>query len=504
MNNLKIKLTRSERHGVTVIEVLTSMIVAAIGVAGVLVMIPFAAQQSTRGIEKDVADIVGRNAYEDLRIHGYTEVADSGAVPWFGASVPTTPDPPVAGTEPVPSGAVAPALGNALTPGIVHLDPHAVAAAFQARVDAGLPVAERNSGFPTAANLTPNPDFLSKYLPNNLKIPVATLNRASGALGLSGLQLSLAEARDLVQGKDDLEFGESDFRGISSDDPDLDGPQQFFNVSTGGNPLTRQYRGKYSWSALLVPQRNAADRSQLITVPSTPPTSFIPQSPAVEYKMYTLVYAERTVREADNLGGALAETSPDMLAAQVLRHDFNPFIDTTATPPTADRTANSGNPPLNGGYVKSVNRIVLSGTVAGVGKDDWVMLINKRMPPNYANLFPYTRKTDRSSGGVTFSFPFVVEDAGYDIQVAFCRVISVDQGLNLNPDVDMDFVDPGERTPTLSVQGGAFDFYYNDIELDTEIDAGTPDLSDISYVSDTWVVHLKGVVNVHERSISLD
>ena len=41
------------RAGVSVIEVLTSMIVAAIGVAGVLVLIPFAVSQSQLGIEKD-------------------------------------------------------------------------------------------------------------------------------------------------------------------------------------------------------------------------------------------------------------------------------------------------------------------------------------------------------------------------------------------------------------------------------------------------------------------
>ena len=45
-----------KREGVTIIEVLTSMAVATIGVFGVMVMIPFAVKQSQSGLDADAAN----------------------------------------------------------------------------------------------------------------------------------------------------------------------------------------------------------------------------------------------------------------------------------------------------------------------------------------------------------------------------------------------------------------------------------------------------------------
>ena len=137
--------------------------------------------------------------------------------------------------------------------------------------------------------------------------------------------------------------------------------------------------------------------------------------------------------------------------------------------------------------------------IANVFKDDWVMLTNRRLPR--AAAFPFTRSiTD--SGTPPATYPFAVEEDGFDRQVAFCRVVSVDPGLNLNPNADSDFLDPGERFPSLSVRGGAFDFYYQGLETDPRLLPAIP-VSEM-YSSDTWVVHLKDVVNVHEQTIELD
>ena len=51
--------TANRRAGISIIEVLTSLVVAAIGVSGVLVLIPFAVKQSQLGIEKDLAECGG-------------------------------------------------------------------------------------------------------------------------------------------------------------------------------------------------------------------------------------------------------------------------------------------------------------------------------------------------------------------------------------------------------------------------------------------------------------
>ena len=58
------------RHGLSIIEVLMAMLIATIGVFGVMVMIPFAVDQSQKGIDSDLANVLGRNAIEKLQIHG--------------------------------------------------------------------------------------------------------------------------------------------------------------------------------------------------------------------------------------------------------------------------------------------------------------------------------------------------------------------------------------------------------------------------------------------------
>ena len=127
-------------------------------------------------------------------------------------------------------------------------------------------------------------------------------------------------------------------------------------------------------------------------------------------------------------------------------------------------------------------------------KDNWVMLINRKLPG------PPSRGITES--GVFYGFD--VEEAGYDLQVAFCRVTSVDQGQDVN---NNDAFDLGiDRPPSLSVEGGPFNFYYSGFNgsghagEDTRI---TPPLP-AAYTSATYVIHLKDVINVFERTITLE
>ena len=59
MNIFKHNLARSNRHGLSVIEVLTSIVVALIGVFGVLAMIPFSVKQTRSGLDQDACDFHG-------------------------------------------------------------------------------------------------------------------------------------------------------------------------------------------------------------------------------------------------------------------------------------------------------------------------------------------------------------------------------------------------------------------------------------------------------------
>ena len=91
--------------------------------------------------------------------------------------------------------------------------------------------------------------------------------------------------------------------------------------------------------------------------------------------------------------------------------------------------------------------------------------------------------------GLGLPQPLVAEEASYAVQVSFAKVISVD---------NEDDMVPGDNT-VLHVDGGAFDFYYSDVN-----GANAAFGTDPTYTSATYVVHLRNVLNVYDRTISLD
>ena len=482
---------RLRRDGISIIEVLTSLVVAAIGVSGVLILIPFAVKQSQLGIERDIADLVGVNATEDLQLRGFTIVDDSGDLPWTGGMVGTTIiDQNTADERHIASGEgiiTTLPIENAITPQVVHLDPYSLAASMQRRIDDGLAA---NFGFPVSAGES-NPDILTRYLPAALKIPVMTLVRRGPVGGVLGL----TESQMLVQGSDDLVFGQTDFRGIEADE--LAGPQPYFTLSDAGSPVARQYLGRVSWSAVMMPEKATGAMSRPIIDPAS--GSLInTTTPASRYRVHVLTYAERSVQELNRLTEPDADNLNDMFAATVARYPFAP-----ATSGDRDSSPNPNN--LNGGFVSAVNRIVLNNAqIVGVVKDDWVMLINNMLPRNV--LFrpngtdpPLPPIPERFISDGTVNYQFEVEEAGYDQQITFCRVTSVDVGVDLNEDGD--YVDANERRPSLSVEGGPFNFYYEGLEANPAL---LPAVPDPAYTSQTWVVHLKDVINVYERTITLE
>jgi hypothetical protein len=64
---------RFNRRGLSVIEVLTSILVATIGVAGVMVVIPFAVGQAEQGLDQESASTFGLAAADDFIVKGYAE-----------------------------------------------------------------------------------------------------------------------------------------------------------------------------------------------------------------------------------------------------------------------------------------------------------------------------------------------------------------------------------------------------------------------------------------------
>ena len=109
----------------------------------------------------------------------------------------------------------------------------------------------------------------------------------------------------------------------------------------------------------------------------------------------------------------------------------------------------NGNPQPNHDFTN----VVGTPEAPGVRRDDWVMMIN-RLPPNYA--------------GVSFA----------RLQIQFYRVSNIDEG-------NEDGGTPNDL-PSLTLDGPAFDL-------------GPDGMSRIQ----TYVIHLRDVVNVYEDAISL-
>jgi type II secretory pathway pseudopilin PulG len=243
---MKKLITNQPRRGLSIIEVLTSMVVAMIGVFGVMALIPFSVKQAKVGMDSDAAVQLARNAYSDFEIRGYRN-PENWWIPAQGRTYdPATDGPQIFAIDPLS------VIENG--PGIFPLNP----------VTAGsLP---QNLRFPVL----------------NLAIPAGLPNSGQWEFGKTGMTLGVAQK--MFRSADDLVFG----GGVD----ELDPPLQIFDRSGAGDALIRQSKGRISWSAIVVPYIN-----QSVTIDSA----------EWSYKLYILVYKVRKTR-ADDEDGKMAIT----------------------------------------------------------------------------------------------------------------------------------------------------------------------------------------------------
>ena len=244
---MKKIITNQPRNGLSIIEVLTSIVVAMIGVFGVMVLIPFAVKQAKVGMDSDAAVQLARNAYSQFEISGYRNPEN-----WWIPAQNRAYDPATDG------------------PQVFAIDP--------------LSVIENGSGiFPL------NP-VVADSLPPNLRFPVLNLampagqqdNNGQWVFGKTGMTLGVAQR--FFRGGNDLVFG----GGLG----DLDPPLQIFDRDNTGQAVIRQSKGRISWSAIVVPYINQ---------------SVTPSSDEWSYKLYILAYKIRKTR-ADDEDGKMAVT----------------------------------------------------------------------------------------------------------------------------------------------------------------------------------------------------
>ncbi len=254
------------RHGFSVIEVLTSIVVAMIGVLGVMILVPFAIRQAQTGLDVEASSVVARNASELFEIGGYRNRSN-----WIVSPDPTDP------TTLVPAN----------FPGI-PIQPYSID-------PLGLTDATGMANYAAAAfpfNLDPNS---AAVYPGNLRIQAANLR-----LPLAGVaQFQRGDAVRMFRARDDLIFGEAIDSAPGTNDATFNGPTQIFDVVAGsGVPVRRQSAGLFSWSAIVVPDVAASLNT---------------------YRLHVLVYKNRiTDPTVEDTVPINFSNSPHMRAARVV------------------------------------------------------------------------------------------------------------------------------------------------------------------------------------------
>jgi hypothetical protein len=383
--------TQTDRQGISIIEVLISMAVATIGVFGVMALIPFAINQSQKGLDNDLANAFGRNAVETLQIQGVFQTSsiannDNSAsdevissIVFPSAILNDECETAFLGAQKVVGNYSIESLGLSFPgdprngAGLVHLDP--------------VGVAYRNGPITsfTVDSDQDNPQII---------IPSVTLRNGDLNGRISGInsRYSFAEAMSLCSTGDDLIVG--DRRTASASETtkthDVAPPQQYYDMANGRR-VKRQASRKISWSMMLNPSKHSSAIKEASGATASPPSHF---------KTWVLTYSGRSF-------------------------DIAAFQTRIINPPGK---YGLGVPPNR---LPALTRLALADPIdddSAIAKDSWIMLINLLPVPDYrsfnnpqlplSNLFDATR--------------YRADEEGYDKQVRFARVTKIDRVANPN------------------------------------------------------------------------
>lgn len=265
------------RRGLTVIEVLTSIIVALIGVAGVLVMIPFAVGQAEIGFDQETSYRLGANFAGEYELQGYPDSRRWVVAPGIGPGVRT-----------VRNYCVDP-IGRLDSQFFPFVEPNFQTAILTAALGVGTGSPTVPTGFPSADKCI-------------------LTERVNVTNGFDGAPLSRPVAAVKFSWRDDLQVqtplpAEAVAAGYV--DVALAPPRQIDDLS-GVTPVRRQALGEMSVVVLAVPN-NPVSRSPANVAPYTPadypqdnPDGIAGPLPAAadsvrEFRNYFLVYKNRPI-----------------------------------------------------------------------------------------------------------------------------------------------------------------------------------------------------------------
>jgi hypothetical protein len=230
---------RLMRHGISLFEVLVAILVAAIGVFGVIVLIPFAWETAERGIDRENAIGAAKNYVADMQAYGYHRSEG-----WFDDVV----EPQTNWGSPDPS--------NQLQPTGVNLAPYVqpnsnVVAGWPYVIDPLQTAQQAAEG--QAYGQFPQSTLFSTSATGRLPL-INLLNLRDS----NGLPFTSDLARRIAWQQDDLVFKEP-----------LDelGPprQAYFSMDTLGG-VKRQYEGRYALISFVVPMDDARQQYRMYTL----------------------------------------------------------------------------------------------------------------------------------------------------------------------------------------------------------------------------------------------
>ena len=418
--------------GVSIIEVLISMAVATIGVFGVMALIPFAVNQSQKGLDNDLANAFGRNAIEHLQIQG---VFQANSIHTLDGSVTSEIFDSMAFPSPIIYDELETAfLGSEKVVGSYSIDSLGLAFPGDPRNGFGLvhldPVGVAYRGGPVVSFVID-----SEQKDPQIVIPSVTLRNDEIRGNISGIKsrYSFAEAMNLCSTGDDLILGDQRLDPVTGSVQTLDvAPPQQYHDMAGGRRVKRQAARKISWSVMLNPSKHSAVIKDNFEDPP---------SPLSHFKTWVLTYSGRSFNNTAFRTRILNDPGKYGIGA----------------PPNRL-------PPLS--RLALENRIA---TESPITKESWVMLIN---------LFPFPDYLAFESPQLPLSHVFKearyrAEEAGYDKQVKFARVIKVDR-VSIPNEVVID--------------GSAFEIFPRALTRS----------------GGTYMVYLPDVINVYERTVKIE
>lgn len=270
------------RRGVTLLEVLFSIGIVAVGLLGVLVIIPLAGSRSTQGMIADGADRMGRNA---VRMFDVQHMRDPTAWAYL---VPTTKLYHAYGK----ADPAAPALPTYLwKPGPADL-PRARSFCIDPLFISNQLASSGSNPIPVETRLFPyyNEGFSASSPPAGVDARLDRISLYAVPGGTAGM--SLEQAISIFMGSDDLVFSLGTDRTAA--------PQQKFDSTSG----KRQFEGKFSWMATLTP---------VFTALETDPPSAIKRDVAPERYVLSIVVLHRRDLALTSGGGSASEPDNERL-----------------------------------------------------------------------------------------------------------------------------------------------------------------------------------------------